>query len=108
MSEPDILTKLAARLGITREQVVAKLTKGITTPDYCWYVQCGNFVCIVDSRDASSESEALREASDPLTRWYFEGASLAGHTTCRRITHNEFCDWLRNGRSYASTIKIGT
>jgi hypothetical protein len=65
-------------------------------------VRSGDFVCIIDPRDASTSEEALREAADPLTRWYFTGDNLsdalAGFETAKRIDHNEFCDWLRRGK----------
>lgn len=69
---------------------------------YYWHVQSGDFTCIIDWRDAQDEASALKEAANPLTRWYFVGSSLpdamAGYTTARKINHNKFCDWLREGR----------
>jgi hypothetical protein len=65
-----------------------------------WRVEVGDFVAIIDGRDAKDEHEAYREARDPLTRWYYVGDDTQPLVFRRilRITHNEFVDWLRQGK----------
>jgi hypothetical protein len=67
-----------------------------------WKVQSGDFVCMIHQKDASNESEAIREAENPLTRWYFVGERLndamAGFETVSKINHDTYVEWLRNGK----------
>lgn len=74
---------------------------------YWLLVACGGlFQCVVDGRGAPSEPEAIREATrqGSLEAWYCVPTSeawtepqVATTITAKRITHNEFCNWIHSG-----------
>ena len=94
------LEKVKALLSVQRSATHSARAKLRDELGY-WKITSGDFVTIVDQRDAPTEEYAWDVASqDPLQPWYFVGQNLrdafAGGTSVRYITHEQYCDWLRS------------
>lgn len=88
--------------------LVKKTLPSPIAPDYrrYWLIQDEVFETIVPTRDAPTEDSALIEAYSPLQAWYYVKERAAKSTTSiRRISHNDYCEWLRHE---VGTIKNST
>ena len=63
--------------------------------DEYWHVYCGAFDTVVPKRDAPTKDSALNVAIQPLQRWYIRKNSFIETPTVEPMTHNEWCDWVK-------------
>jgi hypothetical protein len=63
-----------------------------------WLVSIGSFSTVVDWRDATNSTEALKVAHEDGTQaWYVREPSQDTPFSAKEISRNEYIDWLKRG-----------